>query len=79
MKKIHVIVCALLIVAATLATVIYYPDLPLTIPVHWSVEGTPDGYGPRGILWLLGPGLMGAMLMWKHQLGYLLRLLADGV
>lgn len=63
MKTSHIAVCALLILAAAIATLIYYPDFPPTVPVHWGVDGTPDGYGPRAILWLLGPGLMGAILI----------------
>lgn len=63
MKRTHIAVCAFLIVAAALATLIYYPALPATVPVHWNVDGTPDGYGPRAILWLVGPGMMGVMLI----------------
>jgi uncharacterized membrane protein len=62
-KKLHVAVCALLIVAAAIATAVFYSDLPAAVPVHWGMEGKPDGYGPRAMLWLLGPGLMGVMLL----------------
>ncbi|MHA7846930.1 SdpI family protein [Serratia sp. D1N4] len=63
MKKIHILVCLLLIVAAAIATLMYYPDLPASIPVHWNFNGMPDKYGPRAMLYLLGPGLMGMMLI----------------
>jgi uncharacterized membrane protein len=62
-KKLHLAACTLLIVAAAIATAVFYPDLPAAVPVHWGMEGKPDGYGPRAMLWLLGPGLMGAMLV----------------
>jgi uncharacterized membrane protein len=63
MKQLHIVVCALLIAAAAIATVACYPALPESVPVHWNIEGRPDGYGPRAMLWLLGPGLMAAMLV----------------
>lgn len=63
MKKLHVVFCALLIVTAAIATAAWYDDLPVSIPVHWNIEGRPDGYGSRAILWLLGPGLMGVGLV----------------
>lgn len=58
MKKTHIAVCALLIMAAVIATLMVYPAMPASIPVHWGGDGQPDGYGPRAILWLLGPGTM---------------------
>lgn len=62
MKRLHIIICALLIVAAAAATAAWTADLPPTVPMHWNSAGTLDGYGPRAMLWLLGPGLMAAML-----------------
>ncbi|MBL5862149.1 SdpI family protein [Serratia fonticola] len=62
MKKIHIVVCVLLIVAAAIATLMYYSNLPESIPVHWNLDGMPDKYGPRAMLYLLGPGLMSMML-----------------
>lgn len=63
MKPLHIVVCALLIAAAAIATVAWYGGLPAVVPVHWDIDGKPNGYGPRAMLWLLGPGLMGAMLV----------------
>lgn len=63
MKKLHIVICTLLIVAAAIATVACYSGLPASVPTHWDIQGRPDGYGPRAMLWLLGPGLMGAMLV----------------
>jgi uncharacterized membrane protein len=63
MKQSHIIVCVLLILASAIATLAWYANLPASVPVHWSIEGKPDGYGPRALLWLVGPGLMAAMLL----------------
>jgi uncharacterized membrane protein len=63
MKRLHIVVCVLLIAAAAIATVAWYAELPATVPVHWDIDGKPNGYGPRAMLWLLGPGLMAAMLV----------------
>ena len=63
MKKWHIIVCVLLIMAATLSTFFWYSELPVSVPIHWDFEGRPDGYGSRAMLYLLGPGLMSVMLV----------------
>lgn len=31
----------------------YYADLPEIIPQHFDVNGNPDGFGSKGILWFL--------------------------
>lgn len=51
-------VCLLLIAAMCAATLYCWPSLSEQVPVHWNVEGVADGYGPRAVLWLLGPGMM---------------------
>jgi uncharacterized membrane protein len=33
--------------------VIWYNNLPETIPVHFNAAGVPDGYGSRSTLWIL--------------------------
>jgi len=62
MKRVHIIACALLAAAAALATGVCYGSLPAMVPVHWNAAGEADRMGPRAMLWLLGPGLMAAML-----------------
>ena len=32
---------------------IYFKQLPETIPTHFNGAGTPDGYGSKGTLWIL--------------------------
>jgi uncharacterized membrane protein len=52
------VVCLLLIAAACAATLYCWPSLPERLPLHWNAAGAIDGYGPRAVLWLLGPGMM---------------------
>jgi Protein of unknown function (DUF1648) len=42
------------IIFATIAvTVARYRDLPETIPIHFGLDGRPNGYGPRNTIWLV--------------------------
>jgi uncharacterized membrane protein len=52
---------ALLIAAAALGTALNYPHLPARVPIHWGLNGRANGFGPRWILYVLGPGLMAAI------------------
>jgi uncharacterized membrane protein len=63
MKKLHIIVCALLIAAAAIASVVCYPALPPSVPVHWGFDGQANAYGPRLVGALLGPVLMSVFLV----------------
>lgn len=38
-----------LIIAAVAASIFYYPQLPASMPTHWSASGEPNGYSSR--LW----------------------------
>jgi uncharacterized membrane protein len=47
------------VILATLAgTVVAYPQLPATVPLHWDIQGQVDGWGPKWTLFLFGPGAM---------------------
>jgi len=50
--------CGLLVLAALAAIALAYPSLPERIPLHWNAHGAVDGYGPRWMLLVVGPGLM---------------------
>jgi len=63
MRTRYLLFCFVLIAAACAATVYFWPRLPVQVPVHWNAGGAVDGYGPRAVLWLLGPGMM-AMVAW---------------
>lgn len=54
----YVLVEVLLIAAAALGTALAYPHLPARVPIHWDINGHPNGYGPRWTLYVLGSGLM---------------------
>lgn len=63
MKTRYLLFCLALIAAACAATVYFWPRLPESVPIHWDASGAVNGYGPRAVLWLLGPGMM-AMVAW---------------
>lgn len=51
-----------LIAAALVATLVIYPHLPERVPTHWGMNNQPNGYSPKWALFLIGPGLMAALL-----------------
>ncbi len=59
-----------LVSVAAIATAIAYSHVPNVVPVHWNFHGRIDRYGPKWMLFLLGPGVMAgttalfAMLPW---------------
>lgn len=58
MKTRYFTACGLLVLAALAAVVVTYPGLPERIPLHWNAHGAVDGYGPRWMLLVVGPGAM---------------------
>lgn len=44
------------VVGMLVLTVVKYPGLPETIPTHFDAAGVPDGFGNKGMIWLL-PGI----------------------
>ena len=52
-----------LIAGACVTTAIAYPHLPLRIAMHWDIHLQPNQYGPKWVLWLLGPGLMAGVTL----------------
>jgi uncharacterized membrane protein len=71
MKPRALLLCILMILAATAVTAYFYPALPESVPIHWNAAGQVDGYGPRWHLWLLGPGAMTALLLLAIALPWL--------
>ena len=55
-----------LIAVACVTTAIAYPRLPLRVPTHWDIHLQPNQYGPRWVLWLLGPGLMAGVTLFTY-------------
>lgn len=58
MKTRYLLFCFALIAAVCAATAYFWPQLPESVPIHWDASGNVNGYGPRAVLWLLGPGMM---------------------
>jgi uncharacterized membrane protein len=51
------------ILATLAATVVAYPHLPGTVPVHWNAHGQIDGWASKWTLFLYGPGVMTLVLV----------------
>jgi|HubBroStandDraft_1064217.scaffolds.fasta_scaffold15252_4 hypothetical protein len=48
------VVAGVAIIALTAAiTAMQYASLPERVPIHLSIDGTPDGYGPRPMIWFI--------------------------
>lgn len=58
MKSKNVLISGALVLAALVAFLVSYQNLPQQVPIHWDSKGSVNGYGPRYALLLLGPGLM---------------------
>ena len=61
----------LLTAAALAATVVAYPHLPSSVPTHWNIHGQPNGYSPKWALYILGPGLIGGIVLLTGLLPWL--------
>jgi uncharacterized membrane protein len=62
MKARYFAACIALVLVALAATLLAWPHLPERVPLHWNAHGQVDGWGPRGMLMVLGPGAMLAEL-----------------
>ena len=49
---------AAVILATLVGTLVAYPSLPGTVPIHWDAQGHVNGWGPKWSLFLYGPGMM---------------------
>lgn len=64
MMKARFIVLGLLLMAAVSVAIAHaWPQLPEVVAVHWNWRGEADGFAPRAVLWLLGPGLMAFIML----------------
>jgi uncharacterized membrane protein len=52
-----------LIAAVIAATLVVYPHLPHTVPMHWDIHGHVNGWGPRWWLLVIDPGAMAGILL----------------
>jgi uncharacterized membrane protein len=64
--KYYYTIGGLLTGAALVATAVVYPQLPSTVPIHWDINNQPNGYGPKWVMFVTGPGIMvGVMLLMR--------------
>ena len=61
----------LLIILAAVATWIAYPLLPAMVATHWDIHNQPNGYSPKSIIFIFGPGMMAGMLLLAYSLPWL--------
>lgn len=54
---------AAVILAMLIATVVSYPQLANTVPIHWNAHGQAHGWGPKWSLFLWAPGMMAAIVL----------------
>jgi uncharacterized membrane protein len=72
MKSRKYYLMALLVTAlVTLADVGTYSRLPETIATHWNLHNVANGWGPKWILFLAGPGLMVFLMLLMRVLPWL--------
>ena len=71
MRKSNLAVCLLLIAAACVAALYYWPQLPSRVPTHWNIEGKVDAYSAPVALLLIGPGAMVLTLLLGYALPWL--------
>ncbi|MGH9718156.1 MAG: SdpI family protein [Candidatus Acidiferrales bacterium] len=63
MTRARYVVAIALVAGALIVTIVAYPHLGNSIPVHVNFHGQIDRYGPRWMLFLLGPGVMLGMVV----------------
>lgn len=51
-----------LMIGASAASAILYPQLPDRVPIHWDIRGRIDGYGAKGWAAFLTPAIMVGLL-----------------
>ncbi len=61
----------LLTVLAGIATVAVYPQLPPMVPTHWDINNHINGYSPRSVVFIFGPGLMAFIILLTSVLPWL--------
>ena len=53
--------CIALLIGTTVYAACRYAALPERIPVHYNAKGVIDGYGGKGMMWLLLAGMWGVV------------------
>jgi uncharacterized membrane protein len=66
-------VTAVMVLTATASSVILYPALPALLPIHWNINGQPDGWGDKSWAAFALPTVMAALLLLGETLPRLRR------
>ncbi|MGC2765816.1 MAG: SdpI family protein [Candidatus Acidiferrum sp.] len=67
----YYLVALLLTALVAMADVWAYPRLPETIVTHWNLHNVANGWSPKWVLFLVGPGLMLALMLLMRVLPWL--------
>ena len=62
-RKTAVLASVAMIAAAAIYSAVVYPGLPAQVPIHFDLQGKPDGWDDPLTACLIGPGLMILMLL----------------
>jgi uncharacterized membrane protein len=60
-----------LIAAVLIVTVAAYPHLPQDVPVHWDLQGHPNGWEAKWKLLVIDPAIMAAIMLLFYVLPWL--------
>lgn len=71
MTRSYFLIAALIVLASLVATLVVYPQLPNVVPTQWDAHNQVNGYSPKWTLFLLGPGVMIAMVALFYFLPWL--------
>lgn len=71
MKRNYFVVGVLIVLAAVVASVLFYPHLPSTVPTHWNSHGHVDGYGSRWAVLIPLPAVMAGLVLLMAALPWL--------
>src|SRR5262245_7942663 len=63
MRRNYFLIAALLIVATLIVTLIFYPDLPSRIPMHWNWRGQVNRYGDKWEIFLMPAAMVVVVLL----------------
>ena len=63
MRRNYILIAALLIVATLIVTLIFYPDLPSRIPMHWNWRGQVNRYGDKWEIFLMPAAMVVVVLL----------------
>ena len=65
--KLILVIGCLFVIASFFSVIIYYPELPDEIPIHYGLDGIPDDYDEKSSIWSL-PVLSLLMFIGLHYL-----------